>query len=43
MRFIAFIRDIVLTEWHKHQCREDGRRRVEPYRFPVIGSQIRKE
>ena len=43
MRLWRFIKDLVLLERNKHHMRVENSRRVELYRFPVIGSQIRKE
>jgi hypothetical protein len=43
MTFIELIKDLIGLERRKHQRRVEDLRRVEPYRFPVFGTQIRKE
>lgn len=43
MTIWEFIKQLIMLEQQKQKHRTDELRRVEPYRFPVIGTQIRKD
>ena len=43
MTFIELVKELIRISHCRHQRRLEDLRRVEPYRFPVLGTKIRKD
>ena len=40
---VCFINDLIRSEIHRNRVRRNSKIIVKQYRFPVLGTQIRKE